>query len=292
MTTKNYGLSVRDKLRNLVTENNNYQQLLIRYMHERLLYRLSRSRFNNNFVLKGGALLFVHERFLARPTIDIDFLGERISRDQDTIKNAFIEILSQPCPEDGVIFDTGEDSIVVEDIILDREYNGVKLKFTGHLDTVVQKLSMDIGFGDIVVPSPEKLDYQPMIEGMPGFAINAYSLETVVAEKFQTMMARSLANSRMKDFYDIYNILRHQMLDPEMLDSAIQEVLRNRDTVYIENHPVLQESFRKDEQRSRMWDAFLKKMKIKDGPSFESVMRVIVFTLGPKWEEYGKSLQQ
>ncbi len=196
MTTKNYGLSVRDKLRNLVTENNNYQQLLIRYMHEQLLYRLSRSRYNDNFVLKGGALLFVHERFLARPTIDIDFLGERISRDQDTIKNAFIEILSQPCPEDGVVFDTDEDSIVVEDIILDREYNGVKLKFTGHLDTVVQKLSMDIGFGDIVVPSPEKLDYQPMIEGMPGFAINAYSLETVVAEKFQTMMARSLSERR------------------------------------------------------------------------------------------------
>ena len=119
---KNYGVSVRDKLKNLIMDDTTYQQILIRYMHERLLYRLSASKYRNNFFLKGGALLFAHERFLARPTIDIDFLGDRISRDKEDIKRTFTEILSLPCAEDGVVFDTAEGSITAEDIIGTRKY--------------------------------------------------------------------------------------------------------------------------------------------------------------------------
>ena len=130
VNVKNYGVSVRDKLKNLIVEGVTYQQILIRYMHERLLYRLSISRYKDNFYLKGGALLFAYERFAARPTIDIDFLGERISKDKDNIKKTFTEILSMPCVEDGVTFDTSEGGIIVENIILEREYNGVKVRFT------------------------------------------------------------------------------------------------------------------------------------------------------------------
>ncbi len=126
---KNYGVSVCDKLKKLISDGTTYQQILIRYMHERLLYRLSESRYRDNFYLKGGALLFAYEHFAARPTIDIDFLGERVSRDKDNIKRTFAEILSIPCAEDGVTFDTSEGSITVEDIILEREYNGVKVRF-------------------------------------------------------------------------------------------------------------------------------------------------------------------
>ena len=262
-----------------------YQQILIRYMHERLLYRLSLSKYKDNFYLKGGALLFAHERFLARPTIDIDFLGERISRDKDNIRRTFIEILSVPCAEDGVTFDTSDGSIAVEDIILEREYNGVKVRFTGHLDTIVQNLSMDIGFGDIIIPHPVELEYAPLIDEMNEFTINAYSLETVVAEKFQTMIARSIANSRMKDFYDVYTILMGGQLDREVLATAIKDIFENRGTRYEENHPLFTESFRNSSDKLTQWAAFLRKTRIQDGPSFAEVMTLIETELKPYWNK-------
>ena len=94
MAVKNYGLSVRDKLRAYQTDKVTYQQVLIRYLHERLLYRLSVSRFSQRFFLKGGALMFAHERFAARPTVDIDFMGDRISNDMENIRRTFMEICS------------------------------------------------------------------------------------------------------------------------------------------------------------------------------------------------------
>lgn len=281
---KNYGVSVRDKLKKLISDGTTYQQILIRYMHERLLYRLSESRYRDNFYLKGGALLFAYERFAARPTIDIDFLGERVSRDKDNIKRTFAEILSIPCAEDGVTFDTSEGSITVEDIILEREYNGVKVRFTGHLDTIVQNLSMDIGFGDIIIPHPVELEYAPLIEDMSEFTINAYSLETVVAEKFQTMIARSVTNSRMKDFYDVYTILQGGKLDKEVLATAIKDIFENRGTRHEDNHPLFSEAFRNSPDKLAQWSAFLRKTKINNGPSFATVMDLIGKELKPYWE--------
>ena len=207
MAVKNYGVSIREKLKNYQTDKVTYQQVLIRYLHERLLYRLSVSRFNQRFFLKGGALMFAHERFAARPTVDIDFMGDRISNDMENIKRTFMEICAIEYPEDGVTFDT--DNITVSEITPDREYQGVQLHVTAHLDTIVQNLSMDIGFGDIIIPHPIELDYPALLDGMEDIPVMAYSLETVVAEKFQTMIARTVLNSRMKDFYDVYTILKH-----------------------------------------------------------------------------------
>ncbi len=281
---KNYGVSVRDKLLKLASEKSTYQQILIRYMHERLLYRMSISKYRSNFYLKGGALLFVYERFLARPTTDIDFLGSSISRDKENIKRVFTEILSIPYPEDGVVFDYDQEMIRVEYITLDREYSGVRVLFTGHLDTIVQNLSMDIGFGDIIIPSPVALDYPPLISEMGNFTISAYSLETVVAEKFQTMIAKSIANSRMKDFYDVYTILSGYKLDKDSLERAIREVMVNRKTGYEENHLLFSDDFKTDPDKLLQWNAFLRKKKIKNGPSFGTVMDLIKSELKPYWD--------
>lgn len=286
-TLKNYGISVKDKLKRLTSSNATYQQVLIRYMHERLLYRLSKSRFRENFILKGGALLFAHQRFLARPTIDIDFLGERISRDKEAIVHTFTEILSLTCEYDGVIFDTTDGSIEAEDIILERRYNGVRVYFTGHLDTIVQRLSMDIGFGDIIVPEPADLEYHTLIEGMGEFNIKAYSLETVIAEKFQTMIEKSIANSRMKDFYDVYSILKSGKTDNTSLEIAIHDVMKNRGTKYENNHLLFTDDFRSNSDKHTQWRAFLKKTRITDGPTFEEVMDLIDRRLKPIWESIG-----
>lgn len=282
MAVKNYGLSVRDKLRAYQTDKVTYQQVLIRYLHERLLYRLSVSRFSQRFFLKGGALMFAHERFAARPTVDIDFMGDRISNDMENIRRTFMEICAIEYPEDGVTFDT--DKITVSEITPDREYQGVQLHVTAHLDTIVQNLSMDIGFGDIIIPHPIELDYPALLDGMEDIPVMAYSLETVVAEKFQTMIARTVLNSRMKDFYDVYSILSHNTLDEANLQLAVAEVMKNRDTHYEENHPLFTEEFATDASRNNQWAAFVRKNKIDDVPLFPEVLRYICDRMKPIWE--------
>ena len=223
----------------------------------------------------------------ARPTKDIDFLGDKISRNKETIRKAFREICSIQCPEDGLAFDNGENDIKVEDISLDNEYNGVTVTVTAHLDTIVQPFSMDIGFGDIVVPEPQELDYPLLLDDMPEVSINAYSLETVVAEKFQTMIDRALANSRMKDFYDVYSILSSESenlkVNEDILTEAIAAVFSNRGTIYIENHPLFNGEFKNNPDKQTQWNAFLKKMKFKGVLPLNEVVDYITEKLYPYW---------
>lgn len=149
----NYGKSIRTKLLNIAQkEGVFYQTVLTRYFQERLLYRMSQTRFRNNFYLKGGALLYAFERFAARPTLDIDFLGHDISNEGAAIIAAFKEICSIPCEEDGIVFDT--EHITAQNITEFKDYHGVRLSIPVRMDTIFQVMTMDIGFGDVVTPSP------------------------------------------------------------------------------------------------------------------------------------------
>lgn len=155
---KNYGKSIRTKLLNIAQkENIFYQTILTRYFQERLLYRMSQTRFRSNFYLKGGALIYAYERFEARPTLDIDFLGNNISNDGLVIVDAFKEICSVSFEEDGVVFDT--EHITAQNITEFKDYHGIRLSIPVKMDTIAQIITMDIGFGDIVTPSPVDIDY-------------------------------------------------------------------------------------------------------------------------------------
>lgn len=285
MGIKDFAVSNKTKLLNITRQNEEltYMQVLTRFLHERFLYRLSISAYKGNFFLKGGALLYAHEQFKARPTLDIDFMGNRINRDKQNIKQAFQEICRIQCPEDGVVFDSEDDQIELEDITLEKEYNGLKVHLTAHLDTIVQKISMDIGFGDIIIPEAVELDYPLLIEGLPPVNIGAYSLEMVVAEKFQTMIDRAESNSRMKDFFDVYNILSRGKVDQVMLAEAIREVFANRGTGYTTDHPLFNPDFEKEPARLRMWTGFLKKIHYRDELPFDVVISLIREELGPVW---------
>ena len=137
----------------------------------------------------------------ARPTLDIDFLGSSINNDKKIIEEAFSEICGISCKEDGPVFDT--DSIEMEEINKHRVYKGIRLHVTAQLDTVRQKIGMDIGFGDIITLEPQELEYPLLLDGLLTVSIMAYSQKTVVAEKFQAMIELSENNSHMKDFYDL-----------------------------------------------------------------------------------------
>lgn len=280
---KNYGKSNRTKLLNLSkqTKGADYNLILLRFVQERFLYRLSLSAYRENFFLKGGALLFAHERFAARPTRDMDFLGDHISRDKENIKRIMHEICSIECEEDGVTFECGEDEIWLEDITVEKEYNGTRVHMTAHMDTIVQQFSIDVGFGDVIVPQPAQLDYPLLIEGLPAVNVEAYSLETVVAEKFQTMIDRGTINSRMKDFFDVYSILKAGKVDEALLKEAVIEVFANRGTELDAGHVVFSDEFAQDGMRQTMWKAYLKKIKYKEELPFLEVMDVVKERLLP-----------
>ena len=281
--TKDYGKSNRTKLLKLSkqTKGTDYNLILLRFVQERFLYRLSMSAYRENFFLKGGALLFAHERFAARPTRDMDFLGDNISRDKENIKRIMQEICSIKCEEDGVTFECGEDDILLEDITVEKEYNGTRVHMTAHMDTIVQPFSIDVGFGDVIVPQPAKLDYPLLIEGLPAVNVEAYSLETVVAEKFQTMIDRGTINSRMKDFFDVYSILKAGKVDNALLKEAVVEVFANRGTELISDHVVFSNEFAQDATRQAMWKAYLKRIKYKEKLAFPDVMDVVRGKLQP-----------
>ena len=280
---KNYGKSNRTKLLNLSkqTKGADYNLILLRFVQERFLYRLSLSAYRENFFLKGGALLFAHERFAARPTRDMDFLGDHISRDKENIKRIMHEICSIECEEDGVTFECGEDEIWLEDITVEKEYNGTRVHMTAHMDTIVQQFSIDVGFGDVIVPQPAQLDYPLLIEELPAVNVEAYSLETVVAEKFQTMIDRGTINSRMKDFFDVYSILKAGKVDEALLKEAVIEVFANRGTELDADNVVFTDDFAQDGMRQTMWKAYLKKIKYKEELPFTEVMDVIRERLQP-----------
>ena len=280
---KNYGKSIRTKLLNVAKkENVFYQTILTRYFQERLLYRMSQSRYRNNFYLKGGALMYAYERFAARPTLDIDFLGNNISNEGTSIIAAFKEICSVPFEEDGVIFDV--EHITAQNITEFKDYHGIRLSIPVKMDSIAQVLTMDIGFGDVVTPSPVNLDFPILLEHLPCANILAYSLETVIAEKMHAIIDLADQSSRMKDYYDLHRILKEEKYDPEVLQEAIIRTFENRHTPYDENTMFFRKDFGINQQMEVRWKAFMHKITKTTDLSFSEVVAFIQETLRPYWE--------
>ena len=282
-TTKNYGKSIRSKLLNVAKKEDVFHQtILTRYFQERPLYRISQTKYRSNFYLKGGALMYAYEKLTARPTLDIDFLGYNISNENATIVAAFKEICSVPCEEDGVVFDIYK--ITAQNITEFKDYHGIRLSIPVKMDTIAQVMTMDIGFGDVVTPSPIDLDYPVLLESLPAVNIMAYSLETVIAEKMHAIVDLADQSSRMKDYYDLYNILSKETYDKGTLQEAIEHTFENRHTAYDANTMFFRKEFADNPQMQVRWQAFLRKITKAENVSFQDVVAYIQETLRPYWE--------
>lgn len=285
--TKNYGRSVRAKLLNIAKEQGTYYQtILTRYFQERLLYRISQTRYRENFYLKGGALMYVYERFAARPTLDIDFLGNNISNDAERIVSAFKEICSVECPEDGVSFDT--EQMTASNITEFKDYHGIRLSIPVHMNTIAQVMTMDIGFGDVVTPHPVSLDYPLLLDDMPSANILAYSTETVIAEKMHAIIDLADQNSRMKDYYDLYELMISHNYDPNILMEAVIRTFENRHKKYSSDEMFFRRDFPDNVLMQRRWIAFLRKSTITLQLSFSDVARWLQKELRPYWDGLAK----
>jgi predicted nucleotidyltransferase component of viral defense system len=267
---KNIAHSVRERLHYISKKLGvDYQVILTRYFHERFLYRLAQSSYKGNFCLKGGTLLFAYEKILARPTLDMDFSANRISNNMQDICDAVTEICRIECDEDGVFFD--DASVTAESITEFKEYHGVRVHFKAYLDSIRQKISIDFGFGDTIIPAPQELLFPNFLADTPKAPLLMYPLETVIAEKFQSMVELAGQNSRMKDFFDVYNILVNYTFNQGDLARAIQQTFQNRNTVVNSDSILFDPDFGNNERMKRLWKAFLGKIRSKDSLEFNVV---------------------
>lgn len=271
---KNIAASIRERLLKASKKLDvDYQVVLTRYFHERFLFRLACSSYKNNFCLKGGTLLFAYEKFMARPTLDMDFSADKISNSTESIRDAVCEICQIETPEDGVLFDT--KSVATETITEFKEYHGVRAHLMAHLDSARQRIAIDFGFGDSIFPTPQPMPFPNILEDVPSSSLLVYPLESVIAEKFQCIVDLAEENTRMKDYFDIYKILKKQNVNEKNLAEAIQRTFRNRNTIIDQDNMLFDANFGTREKMNQLWKIFLKKINCAENLEFNDVWNFI-----------------
>ncbi len=256
---KNIAASVQARLversRELGVE---HQLTLARYGGERLLYRLSQSEFADRFILKGAALLLLWLGEPIRPTKDVDLLGFG-DTSAEALKRIFVALCTVDAPEDGLIFLA--ESVQVEPIREEQEYGGMRVKLMAMLGNVRIPLQVDVGAGDAVVPPPEVLDYPGLLD-LPRARLRAYRPETSIAEKTEAMVRLALANSRMKDFFDIHRLAETRTFDGDTMRLAVAATFTRRGIEIPGERPLaLTSEFADDAQKKIQWAAFVRRTR-------------------------------
>ena len=251
-------ISVKERLKKQAIEDGKtMQDKLVTYGLERTIYRLSVSKYAEKFTLKGGIFLYaLFDGEYARATIDIDLLAQHIPNDAEEMKNVFNDIFSIKC-DDALRFDL--NTLKVINITEFKEYHGINVSIMGYLDRTRIPISIDIGFGDAVYPERMKMEF-PVLLDMDIPEVYAYSIYSVIAEKFEAFVSLGLANSRYKDFYDIYVLADSYDLNGMELMNAIIETFAHRETSF-NDIAAFEDDFIKDETRQGRWRTFIKKKK-------------------------------
>jgi predicted nucleotidyltransferase component of viral defense system len=281
---KNMAASVRQRLQNLSRlKKRDFGLILVNYGLERFIYRLSVSPFRDRFVLKGGMLVTLWTGDEARTTRDADFLGFG-ELDEEKLRMIFTEIMVIQT-EDGLIFDTA--NLTIESIRDDQIYGGARLKTVALLEKARIPITIDIGLGDALTNPDYVIDYPSMLD-QPIVNLRAYPPETVIAEKFQAIVALGLANGRMKDYYDLWALPTVLTIEPAELDSAIFATFERRETgVPTLVPPGLAQTFFDDPQKKQQWVTYAASIGL-DGVSLEHVVSSIWAYLGPSCERLNR----
>ena len=274
---RDVGTSVRARLLTLARQKGQaFDLLLTRYANERLLHRLSLSPHRSQFVLKGAMLMTTWFDDPHRPTRDVDFLGYG-----DSAPDAMLVTFREICTievNDGMVFDI--DALRVELIREEIEYGGLRLRTTGTLAGARITVTIDIGFGDAIEPGLDEVNL-PVLLDLPQPRLRVYARETVIAEKFQAMVMLGLANSRMKDFYDVWILSRSYEFDDDRLPRAIAATFERRGTAIPLEAPVaLTQAFAFDSSKQQQWAAFVRDLAI-GIPALDTVVTDLAAFLMP-----------
>jgi predicted nucleotidyltransferase component of viral defense system len=260
---KDLAASVHRRLLNRARETGRpFNEILQYYAMERFLYRLSQSKHADRFVLKGALLLHVWRPDLARATLDIDLLG-RGSSEVGSIVAAATDVCLTSVEPDGMVFDAA--SVHGERIAEGGNYQGVRIRLRGRLGNARVTMRLDVAFGDQVVPAPEVVKYPPLLE-YPAPRLAVYSRESTIAEKLEAMTALGIANSRMKDFYDIWLLARSFDFNGPTLAQAIAETFSTRGTEAQASPTALSNDFAGNAEKQAQWRGFLRRSRVAPCP--------------------------
>lgn len=266
----NLGASVRARLLNRARADKvEFDLILTRFAIERLLYRLSISPHRDQFLLKGALLFDLWFDEPHRPTRDADFLGFGRS-EPAALKEVFQEICAIPV-DDGIRFDPA--SVNAIEIRKSANYPGVRVTLMGSLDGAHCPVQADVGFGDAVTPGAEDSGYPVLLDELPAPKLRVYPRYTVFAEKFEAITSLGMANSRMKDFFDLWVLIRKSELDDTVLRQAITATFARRGTPLPIDTPLgLSAEFAADSTKQAQWRAFTGRNQLQ-APSLDQVVR-------------------
>lgn len=260
----NINASIRERLQNKSQDTGRpFAEVLQYYGMERFLYRFSQSKYMDKFVLKGALMFIVWDVPERRTTLDIDFLANYDNQITE-IEKVMKDVCRISVQVDGLIFDA--ETVKGQKIKEDADYEGVRVRFLGFLDRSRISMQIDVGFGDVLYPKPKEIDY-PVILDLPKPHLKGYASETVVSEKFEAVVQLGVLNSRMKDFYDIWLMMRQFDFDGSQLAEALKRTFAHRKTLFPQGKQLfVEEIYDEKSNHQTLWKTFLSKGNIKHAP--------------------------
>ena len=264
---------LKDLIRNLSKKKVADAQILMRnYMMERFLERMSVSEYKDKFILKGGMLVAAMVGLDARATMDIDATIKGADVNVEAVEQIITNIISVPM-DDGVIFRVKQ----ISEIMDEAEYLGVRISMETEFDGVRTPLKIDISTGDVITPREIQYSFKLMLEERT-IDVWAYNLETVLAEKLETVISRNITNTRMRDFYDIHILLKlyGNTLDANVLGKAFQATAKKRGTEkYMSNAVEVFDEIQNDSNMLKLWISYQKKFSYAEDISWDTVMSAV-----------------
>lgn len=245
-----------------------FNLILVRYAIERFLFRLSLMPARETYWLKGALLFNLWFDVPHRPTRDADFLGFGPA-DTEALAGTIREICGVAV-DDGMEFDSA--SVTIEEIREDARYGGLRVRLLGRLGNARSTVQLDVGYGDAVTPGPEEAIYPTLLDDQPPPRLRVYPRASVVAEKLEAIVSLGMANSRMKDYFDLRALAREGVLDARLLADAIAATFQRRGTALPVDAPLgLSDEFARDAAKRAQWKAFLGKNRL-DAPALDEVI--------------------
>ena len=270
-------MSLKAKIRNIAKKKNIPAQVILQnYMFERLLVRLSVSDYREKFVLKGGMLVAAIVGLDNRATMDLDTTLKNLLLTPDAIHSA----LEQICAirfDDGVSFEIGTILPIREDDI----YGGYRVMLNARFDTIITPLSMDVSTGDAITPHAVQYNFSEIFDDEKTYELWAYNIETVMAEKVETILRRGVFNTRPRDFYDAYILTTTQKFDKAVFEDALKATANHRGTTrQIKDVPGILQNIEESPELKTMWERYRKQFTYAAGIEYEQIINVLKTLLG------------
>ena len=270
-------MSLKAKIRNIAKQKNIPAQVILQnYMFERLLVRLSASEYKEKFVLKGGMLVAAIVGLDNRATMDLDTTLKNLPLTPDAIRSALEQICAIPL-DDGVVFEIGTISPIREDDI----YGGYRVMLNARFDTLLTPMSIDVSTGDAITPHAVQYSFTQVFDDEKSYELWAYNIETVMAEKVETILRRGVFNTRPRDFYDAYILTTTQKFDKAVFAEALSGTAKHRGTVeQIADVPGILHNIEESPELCAMWDKYRKQFAYAQDITYEQIMNTVRTLVG------------